>query len=99
LGQLENENLELFLQKLRIFRTGCQWLMFIILATWEAEIGTWVNSLQDSISKITKAKWTGGVVQMVQRACFASMKLNSNPSSTKKTQKNIINNQITMLRM
>jgi hypothetical protein len=26
----------------------------------------WVNSLQDHISKITRAKWTGGVAQVIE---------------------------------
>jgi hypothetical protein len=46
-----------------------QWLTAIILATWEAEIGRIVDQGQpgqivckSSISKITRAKWTGGEV-------------------------------------
>jgi hypothetical protein len=34
--------------------------MPVILATWEA------NSLQDPISKVTRAKWTEGVAQVVE---------------------------------
>jgi hypothetical protein len=39
--------------------------MSVILATWEAEIGritleaSLSNNSQDTISKITRAKWTG----------------------------------------
>jgi hypothetical protein len=46
---------------------GCLWLMPVILATWEAEIRpAQANSLKDPISKITRAKWTEGVVQEVE---------------------------------
>jgi hypothetical protein len=47
--------------------------MPVILATWEAEIRSTAiwgqpgeNSSQDPISKITRAKWTGGVAQVVK---------------------------------
>jgi hypothetical protein len=47
--------------------------MPIILATWEAEIGKIVVQVQPRkivhetpISKITRAKWTGGVAQVVE---------------------------------
>jgi hypothetical protein len=40
------------------------------LASWEAEIRriavqktAWANGLRDPISKLTRAKWTGGVAQ------------------------------------
>jgi hypothetical protein len=42
----------------------------------------WTNISQDSISKITIAKWTGGVVQAVQHLLCEA--LSSKPSSTKK---------------
>jgi hypothetical protein len=55
--------------------------MPVILVTWEAEIKRVtvqvVANLGDPISKITRAKWTRGVVQAVE--C-----LSSNPSSTKR---------------
>jgi hypothetical protein len=68
----------------------CQWLMPAILATWEAEIGriiVWANSSQDSISKISIAKWTGGVVQAVEHLLCELKALSSKPSPT---QKNIV---------
>jgi hypothetical protein len=40
--------------------------------------------MQDPISKITRAKWTGGVVQAVERLFCKSEALSSNPSPTKK---------------
>jgi hypothetical protein len=50
-----------------------QWLVPLILATWEAKIGRiefWGQPGQtvhdSSISKITRAKWIGGVTQAVE---------------------------------
>jgi hypothetical protein len=47
--------------------------LLVILATWEAEIGRIIVQGQPrlivwetSISKITRAKWTGGVDQVVE---------------------------------
>jgi hypothetical protein len=47
--------------------------MPVILAIWEAAIRRiedrgqhWVNSSQDPISKMTRAKWAGGVAQVVE---------------------------------
>jgi hypothetical protein len=64
------------------------WLMLVILATWETEVKRivvqgqpWANSLQELISKITKAKWTGGVTLMVEYLLCKCRALNSNPSS------------------
>jgi hypothetical protein len=46
----------------------CWWLTPVILATGEGKIGrikvqgqSWANNSGDSISKITRAKWIGGV--------------------------------------
>jgi hypothetical protein len=44
------------------------------------------NSSQDTISKITKAKWTRGVTQVVEHH-FATVKPSSNLSPTKKKKK------------
>jgi hypothetical protein len=51
----------------------CWWLTPIILATREAEIGRIKVQGKTPISKITRAKWTGGVAQAVERL-FASAK-------------------------
>jgi hypothetical protein len=43
-----------------------RWFLPVILTSWEAEIGriaVWIISLRNPISKITRAKWTGGVAQ------------------------------------
>jgi hypothetical protein len=60
--------------------------MPVLLATWEAEIRK-TNSLQDSISKITRAKWTGDVAQAVQCLLCKPEALSSNPSTTTTTAK------------
>jgi hypothetical protein len=41
------------------------------------------NSLQDSISKITRAKWTGDVAQAIGRLLCNQKALSPNPSTTK----------------
>jgi hypothetical protein len=47
--------------------TGCCWLMPVILATWETEIGRFKDSLEKQFErshlKTTRAKWTGGMAQ------------------------------------
>jgi hypothetical protein len=60
----------------------------VILATWEAEDQedhssrpARANSLQDLISKISRAKWTGGVAQAVQCLTY-KFDLTSNLIST-----------------
>jgi hypothetical protein len=45
------------------------------------------NSPQDPISKITKAKWTGGVTQAVESLLCKCKALSSNPILTKKKKK------------
>jgi hypothetical protein len=61
--------------------------MPVILATWEAEIrrtavqGQKID-LETLFSKITRAKWAGGMAQMVQ--CKA---MSSSPSPVKKKKK------------
>jgi hypothetical protein len=48
-------------------------LMSGVLATWQSEIGNcrsrlaWANSSIYPITKINRAKWTGGVVQVIER--------------------------------
>jgi hypothetical protein len=43
------------------------------------------SSLQDPISKITRVKWTGGMVQVVEEHLLCNHEaLSSNPSPTKK---------------
>jgi hypothetical protein len=53
-------------------------------------MSAWASSTGDPISKITRAKWSGGVTQ-VGESCFASAEaLSSNPSpapSSKRTPK------------
>jgi hypothetical protein len=60
--------------------------MPVILITWEAEIGritVWGQPgqtvLETPISKVTRAKWTGGVVQAVEHLLCTCKTLNSNP--------------------
>jgi hypothetical protein len=57
----------------KMFKAGYQWLTPIILATWKAEIGRIKVRGQPGrivhetpISKITRAKWTGGVAQALE---------------------------------
>jgi hypothetical protein len=47
----------------------------------------WANSSQDSISKITRAKWTRGVAQATKHLICKCETLSSNPTSTKKPPK------------
>jgi hypothetical protein len=65
-----------------------------MLATWEAETGKIKNGGQHRqivhktpISKITRAKWTGGVDQAVEYLLFEYKVLSSNPNPTKKINK------------
>jgi hypothetical protein len=62
--------------------------MPVILATWEAEIRpAQANSLKDPISKITRAKWTEGVVQEVQHLFYKLEALSSNQIAAAATTK------------
>jgi hypothetical protein len=89
-----------FLTILRLNEAECQWPTPIILATWEAEIGriqglnsrpAQANSSRDPISKITRAKWTAGVAQMVEHLLWNCEALSSNIGPTKKqTKKTLI---------
>jgi hypothetical protein len=71
-------------------------LIPVILATWEAEIrrvmiqgqlGQIVHEIP--ISKITRAKWTGGVAQAVERLLCKCKALSSNPGPTKNSNTSI----------
>jgi hypothetical protein len=71
----------------------CQWLIPVILASYEAEIGRITveadraNSLQAPIYKITREKWTGGVTQAMKclvRKCEALSSKHSLPKKKKK---------------
>jgi hypothetical protein len=44
----------------------------------------WTNSSGDPISKITRAKWAGGVGQVVELLLCKCKALSSNPNPTKK---------------
>jgi hypothetical protein len=63
-----------------------------ILTTLEAEMGrinsSRANSSQDPISKITRAKWTEGVIQAVKCLLCKHEALSSNPNPTKKKKIN-----------
>jgi hypothetical protein len=53
---------------------------------------TQANSLKDFVSKISRAKWTGGVAQAVKHLLYESLlcknkALSSNPGSRKKKKK------------
>jgi hypothetical protein len=68
--------------------------MPVILITGEAETGRTVASPQSGqivhetpISKITRAKWTGGVAQIVECLFCKHKVLNSTPIPTKKKKK------------
>jgi hypothetical protein len=44
----------------------------------------WTNNSQDPVSKITRAKWTGGVAQVLECPLCKCEALSSNRSSEKK---------------
>jgi hypothetical protein len=72
-----------------MFEAGCWRLKPVLLTTWEAETGriTVWGSLWDPTSKITRAKWTGGLAQAVQCLFCKCEVLSSNPSLTKTKSK------------
>jgi hypothetical protein len=51
------------------------------------------KSFLRSISKITRAKWTGGMAQVVETLLFKCKALNSNPGPTTTTTKKKIKKQ------
>jgi hypothetical protein len=68
----------------------------VVHNTWEAEIrrtviqgqpGQTVHKTLSPISRITRAKWTGGVVQTMEYLLCSCEALSSNPSPTKKKKK------------
>jgi hypothetical protein len=74
-----------------ISAAGCWWLTLIILAIGEAEIGRiavqgqpWQIVLETPISKISRAKRIGGMVQVVEHLLYKHKALDSNLCPTKK---------------
>jgi hypothetical protein len=47
----------------------------------------WANSSQDPISKITNAKWTGGIARVVEHLLCKLETLSSNPNPSQKKKK------------
>jgi hypothetical protein len=77
-----------------IFKMGKLRFTSVIPATGKAEIERIVvrnqslaSSSQDPISKITRAKWTGGVTQAVECLLYKCKALSSNPCPIKKKKK------------
>jgi hypothetical protein len=68
-----------------ILTSGHGWLVPVILAALEAEIRR--IEVQGPISKITRAKWTGGVPLAVERLLCKCETLSSNPRPIKKKKK------------
>jgi hypothetical protein len=73
----------------KVWTAGNWWLTPVILATWEADIGRIVVGGQPeqiiqetSTIKITRAKWTGGMVPVVECLLCKHEMLSSNPSPT-----------------
>jgi hypothetical protein len=85
------------LSKILTSEAGHPWFTFVILATWEAEIErimVWGQCLEivhkTHISKITRAKWTGGVVQEEECLLCKCTALSSKPQSHQKKKKKIL---------
>jgi hypothetical protein len=69
---------------------GCQWLTFVILATWEIEIcqpGQIVH--ETPIFKLTRTKWTGDVVQVVQCLLYKHKDPSLTPDSNNNKKTNV----------
>jgi hypothetical protein len=64
-----------------------RWLMPTILTTWDFKIASLAISYRNPISKISRAKWTGGVAQAVEYLFCKHEALGSNPRPTKKCKK------------
>jgi hypothetical protein len=75
------------------FLAGHQWLVLIILATEIRKITVSGQPGQilceTPISKIARAKWTGGVAQAVEHLLCECEALSSNPSPTKTQNKSL----------
>jgi hypothetical protein len=74
--------------------TRCWWLTAVILVTWEAKIERTVVQDQpghtvsdNSISQITRVKWTRDMSQVIELLLCKLEALSSNPSPTKKKKK------------
>jgi hypothetical protein len=90
---------EKYILSLIVYNLGCKdwrrtrhwWLIPEILAMWETEIGRivvwgqpWQIVWEIPISKITRAKWIGGVAQVVEHLLCKCKTLGFKPHSTKK---------------
>jgi hypothetical protein len=78
----------------KAFLAWCHWLTHVSLATWEVEIRrivVWGQPrgivLKTPISKVTRAKWTGGVAQVVEWLLCKCKALSLNSGPTQKQNK------------
>jgi hypothetical protein len=55
----------------------------------KVQVSAWANSSQDPVSKIARAKWTGGVAQVVKHLLCKCEVLTSNPSPNPNKQKTL----------
>jgi hypothetical protein len=74
-------------KKITCWESGAHACSHNYLGSWDQESqcskpaqGT---SLRDSISKITRAKWTGGMIRVVEHLLYKCEVLSSNSSPTK----------------
>jgi hypothetical protein len=70
------------------------WLILVILASWKVEIRritfgshVWQIVGETPSPKLARAKWTGGVPQVVESLFCKHNALSSNPSPTKKKRR------------